>query len=90
MQKDSDRVDFCQISPEFSRDFRGLRIWLPLKLHRIEPFRRNLAEKLDLIEWATEELRAIPQSRQASFAPVPDPARPARMPGRLAHMASLI
>jgi aromatic-L-amino-acid decarboxylase len=36
-----------------------LRVWLPLKMHGIEPFRRNLDEKLALTRWATEELRKI-------------------------------
>jgi aromatic-L-amino-acid decarboxylase len=59
MQSDPDLVDFCQISPELSRDFRGLRVWLPLKLHGLGPFRRSLDEKLDLAAWAAEELKTI-------------------------------
>ncbi|HVS30966.1 MAG TPA: aminotransferase class I/II-fold pyridoxal phosphate-dependent enzyme [Thermoanaerobaculia bacterium] len=59
MQSAGDLVDFCEISPELSRDFRGLRVWLPLKMFGIEPFREQLDEKLDLIAWATEELRGI-------------------------------
>lgn len=59
MQEADDRVDFCQISPELSRDFRGLRLWLPLKLHGVKPFQESLDEQLDLIGWATEELRHI-------------------------------
>ncbi len=58
-QEDPDLVDFSQISPELSREFRGLRVWLPLKMHGIVPFRHNLQEKLDLAHWATEELRKI-------------------------------
>lgn len=60
MQDDWDLVDFCQLSPELSRGFRGLRAWLPIKLHGIAAFRRSLDEKLDLTEWAAGELRAIP------------------------------
>ena len=59
MQVDEDLVDFCEISPELSRDFRGLRVWLPIKLFGIEPFRQQLDEKLDLIEFVTSELRKI-------------------------------
>jgi len=59
-QADPDLVDFNQISPELTRAFRGLRLWLPLKLHGFGPFRRSLDEKLDLTVWATEQLRAIP------------------------------
>jgi len=51
--------DFHLLSPELSRAWRGLRVWLPIKMHGIEPFRRNLDEKLDLTEWATEELKKI-------------------------------
>jgi aromatic-L-amino-acid decarboxylase len=60
MQQDRDFVDFNLISPELSRDWRGLRVWLPIAMHGIGPFRRNLQEKLDLTRWATEELRKIP------------------------------
>lgn len=59
MQEDPEFVDFCEISPELSRDFRGLRIWLPVKAAGIGAFRRNLDEKLDLVRWATDELRAL-------------------------------
>jgi len=60
MQTDPDFLDFAEMSPELSRDHRGLRVWLPIKMHGIEPFRRNLDEKLDLTLWATEQLRAMP------------------------------
>jgi len=59
MQQDLDLPDYNLLSPELSRDWRGLRVWLPVKMHGIEPFRKNLDEKLDLTEWATEELRGI-------------------------------
>jgi aromatic-L-amino-acid decarboxylase len=59
MQQEEELVDFCEISPELSRDFRGLRVWLPLKLFGIEPFREQLDEKLDLIAYATDELRKV-------------------------------
>jgi aromatic-L-amino-acid/L-tryptophan decarboxylase len=55
-----DMVDFSKVSPELSRPFRGIRVWLPVKLHGIGAFRRNLDEKLDLTHWATEQLRSIP------------------------------
>src|SRR5499433_716401 len=61
MQEDPDLVDFCQYSPELSRDFRGLRLWLPIKMHGIGVFRRNLDEKLELTQWATDQLRRIPE-----------------------------
>jgi aromatic-L-amino-acid decarboxylase len=58
-QEEDELIDFCELSPELSRDFRGLRVWLPLKMFGIEPFRELLDEKLDLTLWATEELRKI-------------------------------
>jgi aromatic-L-amino-acid decarboxylase len=58
-QSEDALIDFCEISPELSRDFRGLRVWLPLKLFGIEPFRAQLEEKLDLASWAAAELHKI-------------------------------
>ena len=59
MQDDAELVDFCEISPELSRDYRGLRVWLPLKMFGAAAFRQLLDEKLDLTLFATEELRKI-------------------------------
>ena len=59
MQDDLQAVDFCDVSPELSRDFRGLRLWLPIKMHGIDPFRHNLNEKLDLARWVADELQAL-------------------------------
>jgi len=56
MQEDPALVDFNMLSPELSRDFRGLRVWLPLKMHGIGPFRTNLEEKLALARHAAQEL----------------------------------
>ncbi len=36
------------VSPELTRHFRALRVWLPLLLHGEEPFRACLREKLEL------------------------------------------
>ena len=41
----------AEYSPELSRSFRGLRVWLPLKLFGVQAFRENLAEKLRLTKW---------------------------------------
>jgi aromatic-L-amino-acid decarboxylase len=49
-------LGFADLSPELSRDFRGLRVWLPLVLHGVAAFREQLAEKLALARWAYEQL----------------------------------
>ena len=56
-----ERPDLCDISPELSRDFRGLRAWLPIKMHGAAAFRRQLDEKLDLAEWVEGRLREMPE-----------------------------
>jgi aromatic-L-amino-acid decarboxylase len=60
MAMDAEVDDFCEMSPELSRPFRGLRLWLPLKLLGAAPFRAALDEKLDLARWACERLRETP------------------------------
>ncbi len=65
MQEDSESneplVDFCELSPELTRPFRGLRIWLPFKLHGVDVFRQYLDEKLDLARWIESRIADLPQ-----------------------------
>ena len=56
MQDRTEFVDFCQVSPELSRPFRGLRLWLPLRLVGVGAFRDALDEKLDLARHVSREL----------------------------------
>jgi len=60
MQTEDDLVDFCELSPELSREARGLRVWLPLKMHGAAVFRAELDEKMDLARAAADALRATP------------------------------
>lgn len=57
---DEEIVNFSDYSPELTRSFRGLRVWLPLKLYGTASFSEYLNEKLDLALWACEELKKIP------------------------------
>ena len=57
---EGDVPNFADLSPELSRDFRGLRIWLPLQLHGVAAWRAALDEKLDLAELSFEGLRSSP------------------------------
>ena len=57
---DDEIPNFSEYSPELSRDFRGLRVWFPLKLHGVSAFREALDEKLDLARVLYESLCAIP------------------------------
>jgi glutamate/tyrosine decarboxylase-like PLP-dependent enzyme len=49
-------LDASDISPELSRNFRGLRMWLPLRLHGVNAFKACLNEKLLLARYCHEEL----------------------------------
>jgi aromatic-L-amino-acid decarboxylase len=51
--------DFADYSPELSRNYRGLPVWLALKLHGLSAFRDALNEKLDLAEFAYRELSEV-------------------------------
>jgi aromatic-L-amino-acid/L-tryptophan decarboxylase len=46
----------AEISPELSKHFRGLRMWIPLKLHGVKAFRSSLEEKLMISRYLWEQL----------------------------------
>lgn len=52
-------VNPADVSPELTKHFRSLRLWLPLQLHGIEPFVACLEEKLLLTQYFREELVKI-------------------------------
>lgn len=47
----------ADLSPELTKHFRGLRLWLPLKLHGVAPFRASLEEKLLLAEYFYNQIK---------------------------------
>ncbi len=53
--------DFNELSPELTRPWRGLRLWLPLQLHGVAAFRGQLDEKLDLTEEVHRRLARDPR-----------------------------
>ncbi|MEA2550756.1 MAG: hypothetical protein QOE25_525, partial [Actinomycetota bacterium] len=63
--------NYTEYSPELSREWRGLRVWMPLVLHGVGAFREALDEKLDLTRrlydgLANEALLEIPWDPQLS------------------------
>jgi aromatic-L-amino-acid/L-tryptophan decarboxylase len=55
--------DFGGLTPELTRAWRGLRLWLPLRLHGLDAFRAALDDKLDLAERVWQHLEADPRVR---------------------------
>lgn len=60
-QTEPDFIDYAELSPELSRGFRGLRVWLSLRLVGVPAFVQALDEKLDLARLAAAVLREIPE-----------------------------
>ncbi len=60
LQDSDELIDFSEISPELTRPFRGLRVWLALKLAGAQAFRSCLDEKLDLARWLEQQIGLIP------------------------------
>lgn len=56
-----DLPDYGYLGPELTRDFRGLRLWLPLHLHGVAGFRAELDAKLDHARHAYLDLAADPR-----------------------------
>jgi aromatic-L-amino-acid decarboxylase len=59
-QKNEEHLDFRELSPELSREWRGLRLWLPFKLHGMAAFRQALVEKRNLAVQAWQRLSLEP------------------------------
>ena len=55
----SGEVSQADLSPELTRPFRGLRLWLALKLTGVAPFRAALEEKLLLARHFYEGLQSL-------------------------------
>ena len=49
--------NYSEHSAELSRDWRGLRVWMPLALHGVSAFREALDEKLDLAVYLADAFR---------------------------------
>jgi aromatic-L-amino-acid/L-tryptophan decarboxylase len=58
-ERQSGEISPAELSPELSKHFRALRMWLPLMLAGTRPFRAALEEKLLLARYFHEEVRAL-------------------------------
>lgn len=54
-----DELSPADLSPELTKHFRGLRLWLPLKLLGLRPFRAAVEEKLWLARYFHARLQEI-------------------------------
>jgi len=76
----SDELSPSELSPELTRPFRGLRLWLSLKLVGVGAFRAALNEKLLLARYFYERIQSIkgievgprPQLSVVVFRSVPE------------------
>ena len=60
-------MNASEYSPELTRSFRGLRVWLPLKYDGVKAFRENLDEKLCLTDWMYQRFLEEPGFECLSF-----------------------
>ncbi|WP_457616801.1 pyridoxal phosphate-dependent decarboxylase family protein [Lutibacter sp.] len=61
------QINPSDVSPELTKHFRGLRLWLPLQLHGLKPFIASLEEKILLTTYFRNNLK------QLGFALGPEP-----------------
>ncbi|MEZ4455822.1 MAG: aminotransferase class V-fold PLP-dependent enzyme [Gemmatimonadales bacterium] len=54
-----DEISPADVSPELTKHFRAVRMWLPLKLLGVEPFRAGLDEKLLLARYFRTRVAAL-------------------------------
>jgi glutamate/tyrosine decarboxylase-like PLP-dependent enzyme len=65
--EDDGPINPADVSPELTRHFRGMRMWLPLQLHGIKPFVACLEEKILLTSYVRKHLL------ESGFQLGPDP-----------------
>ena len=56
---DIEELSPAELSPELTKHFRGLRVWLPLKLFGVAPFRAALSEKIQLARYFHEKIQLL-------------------------------
>jgi aromatic-L-amino-acid/L-tryptophan decarboxylase len=54
-----EEISPADVSPELTKHFRALRMWLPLKLFGLSPFRDSLKEKMLLAQYFHQEIQKI-------------------------------
>lgn len=64
----NEEISPADISPELTKHFRGMRLWLPLKLFGLKPFRAALEEKRYLTRYFYQKIKA-----QKGFVVGPEP-----------------
>ena len=61
--ENKDEISPAELSPELTKHFRGLRMWLPLQIHGLAPFKAAMREKLLLTKYYQHRLGEIEHMR---------------------------
>lgn len=56
---DTTEISPADLSPELTKHFRGLRLWMPLQLFGLAPFKAGLEEKLLLTQYFYHEIQKL-------------------------------
>ena len=89
--RSTDELSPADLSPELTKHFRGLRLWLPLKLFGLAPFRAALEEKILLARYFHEQIQEVegfeagnfPDLSVATFRYIPKKGDPNKFNERL-------
>ncbi|WP_207388419.1 aminotransferase class V-fold PLP-dependent enzyme [Gramella sp. KN1008] len=58
-RSENEELSPADISPELTKHFRGMRLWLPLKLFGLKAFRAALEEKVYLARYFHQEIQKV-------------------------------